>query len=113
MVVAESGGGFVETQLDCGNAMMGFGVGNEEVEGYWGRLYTKSKLRPPSLSSRNTIGDTNRNSDKLKQNWVKLRWRKCMVGKVMPKWWWWLMKKRPSLSSLDTLGDSNHSSSNH
>ena len=33
MVVAESGGGFAEAQWDCGNAMMGFGVCNAEVEG--------------------------------------------------------------------------------
>ena len=31
MVVAECGGGFVEAQRDCGNAMMGFGIGNAEV----------------------------------------------------------------------------------
>ena len=36
-----------------------------------------------------------------------------MVDKVMWKWWWWLMKKQSSLSSLNTLGDSNHHSSNH
>ena len=33
MVVVESGGGFAEPQRDCGNAMMGFGVRNAEVEG--------------------------------------------------------------------------------
>jgi hypothetical protein len=32
MVVAKSGGGFVEAQWDCENAMMGFGVGNAEVD---------------------------------------------------------------------------------
>ena len=32
MVVVESGGGFAEAQRDCGNAMMGFGVRNAEVE---------------------------------------------------------------------------------
>ena len=47
---------------------------------------------------------------KLKQNWVKLGWRKCMVDKPMWKlwWWWWLMKKQPFLSGLNPLGDSNH-----
>ena len=27
-------------------------------------------------------------------------------------WWWWLMKKQASLSSLNTLEDSNHNSKN-
>ena len=48
-----------------------------------------------------------------RSKWVKLGWRKCMVGKPMRKWWWLLMKKQPSLSSQNTLGDSNHYSSNH
>ena len=30
------------------------------------------ELKLPSLSSRNTLGDTSHNSNKLKQNWVKL-----------------------------------------
>ena len=72
-----------------------------------------SELKFPSLSSRNTLGDTSHNSNKLKQNWVMLGWRKCMMGKVMWKWWWRLMKKQLSLSSRNTLGDSNHYSSNH
>ena len=56
-----------------------------------------------------------RHNSQHKQNWVKLGWRKCEVGKTMRKlcWWWWLMKKQPSLSSLDTLVVLNHSSSNH
>ena len=55
-----------------------------------------------------------RHNSQHKQNWVRLGCKKCMVGKPMRKlWWWWLMKKKPSLSSLDTLGDSNHSSRNH
>ena len=42
-----------------------------------------SELKLPSLSSLNTLGDTSHNSNKLKQNWVKLGCRKCMVGKVL------------------------------
>ena len=36
-----------------------------------------------------------------------------MVGKPKRKWWWRLMKKQPSLSSRNTLGDPSHHSSNH
>ena len=75
-------------------------------------LYTMSELKSRSLSSRNTLGDTSHNSNKLTQNLVKLGWL-CIVGYAMRKWWWWLMKKQWSLSSLNTLGDSNHYSSNH
>ena len=32
---------------------------------------------------------------------------------AMRKWWWWLMMKQSSLSSLNTLGYTNHYSSNH
>ena len=81
----------------CGSGMMAIHV---------------SELKLSSLSSRNTLGDTSHNSNKLKQNWVKLGWRKCMVGKPMRKWWWWLMKKQPSLSIRNTLGDSSHYSNN-
>ena len=45
-----------------------------------GLCESKLKLNLPSLSSRNTLGDTSHNSNKLKQNWVKLGWWKCMVG---------------------------------
>ena len=38
-----------------------------------------SEMKLTSLSSQNTLGDTSHNSNKLKQNWVKLGWRKCMV----------------------------------
>ena len=91
MVVAESGGGVA--------------LGNAEVE--WWAIHV-SELKLQSLSSWNTLGDTSHNSNKLKQNWVKLGWWKCMVGKPMRKWWRWLMKKQPALSSRNTLGDSNH-----
>ena len=38
-----------------------------------------SELKLPSLSSRNTLGDTSHNSNKLKQNWVKFGWL-CIMG---------------------------------
>ena len=39
----------------------------------------ESMLKLPSLSSRNTLGDTSHNSNKLEQNWVKLGWL-CIMG---------------------------------
>ena len=50
MVVAEA-------QRDCGNAMMGF------------ELYTVSELEARSLSSRNTLGDTTHNTNKIGLSW--------------------------------------------
>ena len=82
----------------CGSGMMAIHV---------------SELKLSSLSSRNTLGDTSHNSNKLKQNWVKFGWRKCMVGTSMWKWSWWLKKKQPPLSSRNTLGDSTHYSRSH
>ena len=38
----------------------------------WDDGLCESMLKLPSLSSRNTLGDTSHNSNKLKQNWVKL-----------------------------------------
>ena len=46
-----------------------FALGNAKV-GRWATHVLDLKL--PSLSSRNTLGDTSHNSNKLKQNWVKL-----------------------------------------
>ena len=48
------------------------------VEVYEG-LYTVSELKSRSLSSRNTLGDTSHNSNKLEQNWVKFGWL-CIMG---------------------------------
>ena len=48
------------------------------AEGYDG-LYTMSELKSRSLSSRNTLGDTSHNSNKLEQNLVKLGWL-CIKG---------------------------------
>ena len=45
-------------------------------------LYTVSELKTQSLISRNTLGDTILNSNKLKQNWVGFSWRKCIVVNV-------------------------------
>ena len=54
MVVAESGGGMHSAMRK------------------WGDGLCESKFKLSSLSSRNTLGDTSHNSNKLKQNWVKL-----------------------------------------
>ena len=42
-------------------------------------LYTMLELKSRSLSSRNTLGDTSHNSNKLEENWVKFGWL-CIVG---------------------------------
>ena len=60
---------FAETQRDCGNAMMGLGVRNVEVVGKVDGLYTVSELEARSLSSRNTLGDTTHNINKIGLSW--------------------------------------------
>jgi len=57
-----------EAQWDCGNAMVGFGVRNAEVEG---KLVdnTVSELEARSLSSRSTLGDTTHNTNKIGLSW--------------------------------------------
>ena len=67
MVVAECGGGFGSSAglQKCND---GFWSTQRGSGGYGGGLYTVSELKSPSLSSLNTLGDTNHNSDKLKQN---------------------------------------------
>ena len=67
MVVAECGGGVAEAQWDCGNAMMGYAsrqCGSGQLLGYVSR-----SLRSPSLSSRNTLGNTTHNSNKIGLSW--------------------------------------------
>ena len=39
-----------------------------------------SELKLSSLSRQNTLGDTSHNSNKLKQNWVKLGWSEVYGG---------------------------------
>ena len=79
MVVAESGGGFAKAQWDCGNAMMGFetqcGSG-----GFGGELYTVSELEARSLSSRNTLGDTTHNTNKIGLSWGGSVWWVSLCG---------------------------------
>ena len=77
--------------------------------GYDG-LYTVSELEARSLSSRNTLGDTTHNTNKIGLSWGggSVRW-----AKTMRKLWWWLVKKQSSLSSRNTLGDSNHYSTSN
>ena len=58
-----------EAQWDCGNAMMGLGVRNAEVEGKVDGLYTVSELEARSLNSRNTLGDTTHNTNKIGLSW--------------------------------------------
>ena len=48
--------------------MMGFGR-NAEVEGKVDGLYTVSEFETRSLSSRNTLGDTTHNTNKIGLNW--------------------------------------------
>ena len=47
----------------------------------WDDGLCESMLKLPSLSSRNTLGDTSHNSNKLKQNWVKLGVVEVYCGK--------------------------------
>ena len=54
-----------EAQRDCGNAMMGFGECNAGVEG----KVVVSELEARSLSSRNTLGDTTHNTNKIGFSW--------------------------------------------
>ena len=49
--------------------MMGLGVRNVEVEGKVDGLYTVSEFEAQSLSSRNTLGDTTHNTNKIGLSW--------------------------------------------
>ena len=59
-----------EAQWDCGNAMMGCGVCNAEMEGKVVDNTRVSELKARSLSSRNTLGDTTHNRNKIGLSWV-------------------------------------------
>ena len=52
------------------------------VEGYDG-LYMVSELEARSLSSRNTLGDTTHNTNKIGLSWG---WRKCIDVGWNPRW---------------------------
>ena len=54
-----------EAQTDYGNAMMGCGVRNAEMEGKVVDNTRVSELKARSLSSRNTLGDTTHNTNKI------------------------------------------------